>query len=60
MEMKTQCEKCDMELQQDGVAYICSYECTYCEECTKQMDNVCPNCSGELVRRPKRTKKENE
>ncbi|MCB9065235.1 MAG: DUF1272 domain-containing protein [Chitinophagales bacterium] len=58
--MKTQCEKCDMELQQDGVAYICSYECTYCEECTKQMDNVCPNCSGELVRRPKRTKKENE
>ena len=60
MEMRTQCEKCNKELQQDGIAYICSYECTYCEECTKRGDNVCPNCGGELVRRPKRKMKEHE
>lgn len=59
MEMKAQCEKCNKELQQDGVAYICSYECTYCEDCTNEMSNVCPNCGGGLVRRPKRKKKEN-
>lgn len=52
--MKPACEKCNQPLQMDGVAYICSYECTYCKECTSQLENVCPNCNGELVRRPKR------
>lgn len=59
MEMKPKCEKCHKELQQDGLAYICSYECTYCEECTIKLENTCPNCGGELVRRPRREKKEN-
>ncbi len=59
MDMKPNCEQCNKKLQQDGVAYICSYECTYCEKCTMDMNNVCPNCGGELVRRPKR-KKEDE
>jgi hypothetical protein len=36
------------------VAYICSYECTYCASCAEQMNFVCPNCEGELVRRPRR------
>lgn len=58
MEMKPHCEKCNKELQQDGIAYVCSYECTYCEDCTKDMNNVCPNCNGELVRRPRREKKD--
>lgn len=58
MEMKPKCEKCHKELQQDGLAYICSYECTYCEECTIELENICPNCGGELVRRPRREKKE--
>lgn len=57
MEMRPNCEKCNKELQQDGVAYICSYECTYCEQCTNEMKSVCPNCKGELLRRPKREKK---
>jgi hypothetical protein len=52
--MKPQCEKCNKELAIDGLAYVCSYECTFCEDCTTAMQNVCPNCKGELVRRPKR------
>lgn len=58
MEMKPNCEKCNAELQQDGIAYVCSYECTYCDECTIEMNNTCPNCGGELVRRLRREKKE--
>ena len=36
------------------VAYICSYECTYCANCAEQINAICPNCGGELVRRPRR------
>ncbi len=57
MEMRPNCEKCNKELQQDSIAYVCSYECTYCEDCAKETNNICPNCNGELVRRPKREKK---
>ncbi len=41
-------------LTPDGVAHICSYECTYCANCTEQINAICPNCGGELVRRPRR------
>jgi hypothetical protein len=54
--MKSECEKCKKPLLADGVVFICSYECTFCESCTAEMKNVCPNCQGELVRRPKRKK----
>lgn len=50
--MKTSCEKCKTTLQKD--AYICVHECTFCEECTHEMSNTCPNCNGELVRRPRK------
>ena len=56
LEMKRICEKCGATLTMSGVAYICSYECTYCASCAEQMNFVCPNCSGELVRRPRREK----
>jgi len=52
LEMKKVCEKCGVTLTQSGVAYICSFECTYCANCAEQMNAVCPNCGGELVRRP--------
>jgi hypothetical protein len=52
--MKERCEKCDDPLEDSGDAYICSYECTYCPDCTSKLENICPNCGGELVRRPKR------
>jgi uncharacterized protein len=56
LEMKKQCEKCHQSLPENGIAMICSYECTFCEKCTEEMKNVCPNCGGELVRRPWRSK----
>lgn len=55
LEMRDSCEKCSKHLAEDSVdAKICSYECTWCQECAHQMDDRCPNCGGELVTRPRR------
>ncbi len=54
LEMKEACEACDQGLLYDSDAFICSYECTFCPECTAKLENKCPNCEGELVNRPKR------
>jgi hypothetical protein len=56
LEYKTTCEKCNISLNMQSEACICSYECTFCESCAKDMANVCSNCQGELVKRPKRKK----
>ena len=56
LEMRTTCERCGAALTDDGEAFICSYECTWCPACTAAMNHVCPNCGGELVVRPKRIK----
>ncbi len=55
LEMRTQCGKCNRGLEVTDEAYICSYECTFCDKCARKTDLVCPNCGGELVRRPKRS-----
>ncbi len=57
LEMKKECEKCGTTLASDGEARICSYECTFCGDCAKQMNFICPNCGGELVQRPRRKMK---
>ena len=54
LEMKGSCEKCGIPLTSGGVAYICSFECTYCANCAEQLNAICPNCGGELVPRPRR------
>jgi hypothetical protein len=54
LEMRPVCERCQAELAADAVAYICSYECTFCADCALELASVCPNCSGELLRRPRR------
>lgn len=54
LDMKTRCEKCGESLTADGEAYICSYECTFCSQCTSEVQKVCPHCGGELIRRPRR------
>jgi hypothetical protein len=54
LELKKICEKCGQTLTTSEVAYIRSYECTYCASCAEQMNFVCPNCEGELVQRPRR------
>jgi len=34
-------------------AMICTYECTWCRECADEvLKGVCPNCGGNLERRP--------
>ncbi len=52
--MRSACERCEKALAPDGAAVICSYECTFCRECGEAMGQVCPNCGGELVARPRR------
>jgi len=53
LEMKKECEKCGRALPPDDAAYICTYECTFCGECSASVNSVCPNCGGELVPRPR-------
>jgi hypothetical protein len=53
LEMKDRCEKCEKALDMDATAFICVYECTFCADCAAQMQKVCPNCGGELVKRPR-------
>ena len=53
LEMRTKCERCSGELQPRDEAYICTFECTYCQTCHAELASVCPNSGGELVRRPR-------
>jgi uncharacterized protein len=52
--LKPNCECCDEDLPPDSVeAMICSFECTFCATCATQvLAGRCPNCGGELIRRP--------
>ena len=56
LELRPGCECCDADLPpttQD--AFICTFECTFCAACARsKLDFKCPNCGGELVRRPSR------
>ena len=52
--LRPNCECCDRDLPPDSrLARICTYECTFCADCADDVfDGICPNCGGELVRRP--------
>ena len=54
LQMKTACEQCGGPVTSGAEAFICSYECTFCPECAAKLKNACPNCGGELARRPRR------
>lgn len=54
LKIKAACEKCATALAADGLAFICSFECTYCADCSAALTHCCPNCQGELLRRPAR------
>jgi hypothetical protein len=57
LEMRSQCERCQNALATGDLAFICSYECTFCAQCALQLAQRCPNCGGELVRRPRRAER---
>ena len=54
LELRPNCECCDRDLPpQSAAAMICTFECTFCIDCaTSVLGGTCPNCGGELVRRP--------
>lgn len=56
LQLRPGCECCDRDLPPDSPdARICSFECTFCVACAEaKLGGVCPNCGGELVRRPRR------
>lgn len=56
LQLRPGCECCDRDLPADGdAAYICTFECTFCRDCAEgKLGLQCPNCGGELVRRPRR------
>jgi hypothetical protein len=52
--LKPNCECCDRDLAADSPdARICTFECTFCADCAdNRLGGTCPNCGGDLVRRP--------
>lgn len=56
LELRPNCECCDRDLPPESLdALICSFECTFCAACASTtLAGICPNCGGELVRRPRR------
>ncbi|WP_353626045.1 DUF1272 domain-containing protein [Bacillus sp. JCM 19041] len=51
--MRSNCERCQTATLAISDSYICIHECTFCFSCANEMHFICPNCTGELVRRPK-------
>ncbi len=54
LELRPNCEHCNIDLAPSNTkAMICSYECTFCEDCALNiLKNVCPNCAGGFCYRP--------
>ena len=54
LELRPCCENCGVDLPHDSAeAMICSFECTFCCKCVEEiLNNCCPNCGGEVVKRP--------
>jgi uncharacterized protein len=56
--LRPTCEHCNGKLDPErDEARICTFECTFCAKCaTWELLGICPNCTGELVARPRRPK----
>jgi uncharacterized protein len=54
--LRPNCECCNIDLPNASLdARICTFECTFCSACAEtKLKNICPNCGGELLRRPRR------
>jgi hypothetical protein len=60
LELRPNCECCDVDLPPAStVAMICTYECTFCARCVREvLHDVCPNCGGGFAARPIRPARE--
>jgi uncharacterized protein len=56
LQLRPNCECCNGDLPGESRdAWICSFECTFCTACAEgTLNGRCPNCGGELLRRPSR------
>jgi len=56
LQLRPNCECCNRDLPPESIdAVICTYECTFCRDCAENvLKGKCPNCGGEMVRRPRR------
>jgi uncharacterized protein len=54
LDLRPNCECCNKDLPPAATdAMICSFECTFCRDCTEtKLGGRCPNCGGGLVARP--------
>lgn len=54
LEIRPSCEHCNKPLPPDSnEAMICTFECTFCMACVEEvLQKVCPNCEGNLTKRP--------
>lgn len=54
LDLRPNCECCNRDLPPAATdAMICSFECNFCADCVeRKLNGICPNCGGELVRRP--------
>lgn len=53
LELRPDCERCGTDLPPESAeAHICTFECTFCSECVTAIGGTCPNCGGNLERRP--------
>ena len=54
LQLRPNCECCDRDLPPaSDEARICTFECTFCADCAdRRFGGICPNCGGDLVRRP--------
>jgi uncharacterized protein len=54
LELRPTCENCNKKLPPNSLeAMICSFECTFCKTCVKEvLGNVCPKCGGGFCQRP--------
>lgn len=56
LELRPNCECCGTDLPPStDAAMICTFECTFCRHCASEvLHGRCPNCGGNLERRPVR------
>lgn len=54
LELRPNCECCNRDLSSESrEAVVCTFECTFCVDCAEhRLYFICPNCGGELLRRP--------